>query len=186
MEDARLKKQQHEAKELRQQTGSGGVFSMPVIPKGTLTKSPQGETQIQIEDVTLGHKIAQDYNPSATVESSAAPMMPLPAMDAGGSIIGGGMLVGHTGEEVDRAKVVAGGKTTLEKITDMFRSGGRTGSNINVGSTVINLNVDKISSDVDLEKALAKAGDEFDRKLIFRLRNSLDDTGFRGISYLRG
>jgi hypothetical protein len=46
--------------------------------------------------------------------------------------------------------------------------------------------VDRIDSDIDLERALAKAGDEFDRKLMFKLRNLLDSGSLRGIGYLRG
>jgi hypothetical protein len=63
--------------------------------------------------------------------------------------------------------------------------GGRGGS-ITVGGTTINLHVDRIDSDIDLEKALAKAGDEFDRQLMFKLRNLLDSGSLRGIGYLRG
>ena len=54
-----------------------------------------------------------------------------------------------------------------------------------VGSTTININVDKISSDIDLKKALVKAGDEFDRQLMFKLRNLLDSGSLRGIGCLR-
>lgn len=61
-------------------------------------------------------------------------------------------------------------------------SGGQT---INISSP-ITVYVDKVNSDIDLEKALAKAGDEFDRKLLFRLRNRLDSASLRGIGYMRG
>jgi hypothetical protein len=105
----------------------------------------------------------------------------------GGQIEVTGSLIGHGGEEVNPAKVVVGGKTTLEKINDMFLGGAVSRQSIMFApNTTININVDKINSDVDLEKAIAKAGDEFDRKLLFRLRGALDSTSTRGIGYLRG
>ena len=105
----------------------------------------------------------------------------------GGQIEVTGLLIGHGGEEVNPAKVVVGGKTTLEKINDMFLGGAVSRQSIMFApNTTININVDKINSDVDLEKAIAKAGDEFDRKLLFRLRGALESTSMRGIGYLRG
>jgi len=105
----------------------------------------------------------------------------------GGQIEVTGSLIGHGGEEVNPAKVVVGGKTTLEKINDMFLGGAVSRQSIMFApNTTININVDKINSDVDLEKAIAKAGDEFDRKLLFRLRGALESTSMRGIGYLRG
>ena len=109
----------------------------------------------------------------------------LPSMDSGGSIIGSGALIGHSGEQIDNASVVADGDTTLARINRAFTTGGQGGS-ITVGDTTININVDRMDSDIDLERALAKAGDEFDRLLMFRLRNPLDSGSLRGIGYLRG
>jgi len=109
----------------------------------------------------------------------------LPSMDSGGSIIGSGALIGHGGEQIDNASVVADGDTTLARINRAFTTSGQGGS-ITVGGTTININVDKMSSDIDLEKALLKAGDEFDRQLMFKLRNLLDSNGLRGIGYMRG
>jgi hypothetical protein len=43
-----------------------------------------------------------------------------------------------------------------------------------------------MSSDIDLQKAISQAGDEFDRQLMFRLRNLLDSGSLRGIGYMRG
>jgi len=107
-----------------------------------------------------------------------------PSMDAGGSITGSGSIIGHAGEEVSPASAVVGAKTTLERMSEAAE-GGRGGS-ITVGDTIINLHVDRIDSDINLEKALAKAGDEFDRQLMFRLRNLLDSGSLRGIGYMRG
>jgi len=107
-----------------------------------------------------------------------------PSMDAGGTVTGSGSIIGHRGEEVSPASAVVGAKTTLESMTEAAE-GGQAGS-IAVGDTTININVDRIDSDIDLERALAKAGDEFDRQLMFRLRNLLDSGNLRGIGYLRG
>jgi hypothetical protein len=107
-----------------------------------------------------------------------------PSMDSGGTITGSGGIIGHAGEEVSSASAVVGAKTTLERMSEAAE-GGQAGS-ITVGDTIINLHVDRIDSDIDLEKALAKAGDEFDRQLMFKLRNLLDSGSLRGIGYLRG
>lgn len=107
-----------------------------------------------------------------------------PSMDSGGTITGSGGIIGHAGEEVSSASAVVGAKTTLERMSEAAE-GGRGGS-IAVGGTTININVDRIDSDIDLERALAKAGDEFDRQLMFKLRNLLDSGSLRGIGYLRG
>jgi hypothetical protein len=105
-------------------------------------------------------------------------------MASGGTITGSGSIIGHAGEEVSPASVVVGAKSTLERMSEAAE-GGRGGS-ITVGDTIINLHVDRIDSDIDLERALAKAGDEFDRLLMFKLRNLLDSGSLRGIGYLRG
>ena len=108
----------------------------------------------------------------------------VPSMASGGSIIGSGGIMGHSGEEISSASAVVGAKTTLERMSEAAE-GGQVGS-ITVGSTTININVDKMSSDIDLERALVRAGDEFDRQLMFKLRNLLDSGSLRGIGYMRG
>lgn len=108
----------------------------------------------------------------------------VPAMASGGTITGSGSIIGHAGEEVSPASAVVGAKTTLERMSEAAEGG--QGGSITVGGTIINLHVDRIDSDIDLEKALAKAGDEFDRLLMFKLRNLLDSGSLRGIGYLRG
>jgi len=102
----------------------------------------------------------------------------------GGFINTSGALIGHGGEEVAPARVVVGAKTVLERMSEAAEGG--QGGSITVGDTTININVDKMSSDIDLEKALLKAGDEFDRQLMFKLRNLLDSNGLRNIAYMRG
>ena len=108
-----------------------------------------------------------------------------PSMDVGGSITGSGSIIGHRGEEVSPASAVVGAKTTLESMTEAA-AGGQGGQNITIGGTTINIHVDKMSSDIDLQKAISQAGDEFDRQLMFRLRNLLDSGSLRGIGYMRG
>jgi hypothetical protein len=109
-----------------------------------------------------------------------------PKMARGGSIIGAGSLIGHGGEEVAPADVVVGGETTLEKINRMFQGGSPSSSQSVTIYAPVNLYVDRIDSRFDLEREMSKAGDEFDRKLAFRMRNIQDSTGMRGIGYLRG
>mgnify|MGYP002682525789 CR=1 FL=1 len=89
------------------------------------------------------------------------------------------------GEEVSPASAVVGAKTTLESMTEAA-AGSQGGQNITIGGTTIHIHVDKMSSDIDLQKAISQAGDEFDRQLMFRLRNLLDSGSLRGIGYLRG
>ena len=108
----------------------------------------------------------------------------VPAMASGGTITGSGSIIGHAGEEVSPASAVVGAKSTLERMSEAAEGG--QGGSITVGGTTININVDRMDSDIDLERALAKAGDEFDRQLMFRLRNLLDSGSLRGIGYLRG
>jgi hypothetical protein len=109
-----------------------------------------------------------------------------PSMDVGGSITGSGSIIGHSGEQIDNASVVADGDTTLARINKAFTASGQGGQSITIGSTTININVDKMNSDIDLQKAISQAGDEFDRQLMFRLRNLLDSGSLRGIGYMRG
>jgi hypothetical protein len=108
-----------------------------------------------------------------------------PSMDAGGTITGSGSIIGHRGEEVSPASAVVGAKTTLESMTEAA-AGSQGGQNITIGGTTIHIHVDKMSSDIDLQKAISQAGDEFDRQLMFRLRNLLDSGSLRGIGYMRG
>jgi hypothetical protein len=107
----------------------------------------------------------------------------IPKMAVGGTITGSGSIIGHAGEEVSPASAVVGAKSTLERMSEAAEGG--QGGSITVGGTTININVDRIDSDIDLERALAKAGDEFDRKLMFKLRNLLDSNGLRNIAYMR-
>ena len=51
-----------------------------------------------------------------------------PKMARGGSILGTGSLIGHGGEEMNPARVVQGGKTTLERINDLISGGSMRGS----------------------------------------------------------
>ena len=148
-------------------TGPGGI-EVRTKPADEITGSADVEGGLQMYGRTLWDRL---FGGS-------------PSMDSGGSIIGSGALIGHSGEQIDNASVVADGDTTLARINRAFTTGGQAGS-ITVGDTTININVDRIDSDIDLERALAKAGDEFDRQLMFRLRNLLDSNGLRNIAYMR-
>jgi hypothetical protein len=50
----------------------------------------------------------------------------------------------------------------------------------------VSVTIEKIEKDVDVDRLLSKIGEEFDDKLLFRVRNKLDNTSLRGIGYLRG
>jgi hypothetical protein len=111
------------------------------------------------------------------------------AMAEGGSIISGGLIRGHEGEEVSPANVVAGSKTTLERISDLFSGhmgGAAGGQSVSIQAPPVTINIARVEKDVDVDRIFEKASEEFDRKLLFRLRNSLDTLGLRGIGYLRG
>lgn len=106
----------------------------------------------------------------------------------GGQIQATGSLIGHGGEEVDPARVVVGGKTTLARINELFSGATSSmgGPSITVQAPPVNINIGRIEKDVDVDRLFAQAGEEFDRKLLFRLRNSLNSMGLRDIGYLRG
>lgn len=108
-----------------------------------------------------------------------------PSMASGGSIISSGMLTAHGGEEIAPARAVVGGKTTLERMTEAV--GGQGSGQINVSPhTEIHVHVDKVSSDVDMEKAIARASEQADRIMLFRLDEVLQAKSRRGIGYYRG
>ncbi len=112
-----------------------------------------------------------------------------PTMASGGQIKATGSLIGHRDEEMDPASVVAGGKTTLERINEMF-SGGDTyqgGQSITVHAPVsMAVKIEKVSSDMDIDHLISRIGNEGADKLLFALRNKLDNTSNRGIGYMRG
>jgi len=106
----------------------------------------------------------------------------------GGQIKATGSLIGHGGEEVSPADVTVGGKTTLEKINDIFSGGsisGQGGQPISISSP-ITVNVAKMDGKADVKALVAQLGEEFDDKLLFRIRNKLDNTSTRSIAYMRG
>ena len=148
-------------------TGPGGI-EVRTKPADEITGSADVEGGLQMYGRTLWDRL---FGGS-------------PSMDSGGTITGSGSIIGHAGEEVSPASAVVGAKTTLERMSEAAEGG--QGGSITVGGTTININVDRMDSDIDLERALAKAGDEFDRQLMFRLRNLLDSGSLRGIGYLRG
>jgi hypothetical protein len=110
------------------------------------------------------------------------------SMARGGQIQATGSLIGHGGEEMDPARVVVGGKTTLARINELFSTGKSSMGepSITVQAQPVNINIGRIEKDVDVDRLFDRAGEEFDRKLLFRLRNSLNGMGLRDIGYLRG
>lgn len=117
-----------------------------------------------------------------------APEWKAPKMARGGPILGTESIIGHGGEEMDPARVVQGGKTTLERINEMFSRGVAQGRQpISISAPVsVSVSVDKLSSDIDIDRLAARIGSEGADKLLFALRNKLENGNTRGIGYLRG
>ncbi|MFA5378342.1 MAG: hypothetical protein WC455_21490 [Dehalococcoidia bacterium] len=160
----------------------GGAGEAPPVDPSTPPVAPTAYIHV---DGTPGTMSAEVYKTLGADQQAAWK----PQMARGGQIRATGSLIGHGGEMIDNAATVETGKTTLSRINEIFAERGSQlvggGQSISI-SAPISIHVDKIDSSVDLETALAKAGDEFDRKLLFRLRNSLENGSTRGIGYLRG
>ena len=111
----------------------------------------------------------------------------LPKMARGGPIKASGSLIGHGGEEMDPARVVQGGKTTLERINDLISGGSMAGgaAPISVGSVSVDVHIDRIEKGSDVDGLLAKISDQAADRLLFALRNKLDNLSQRGIAYQR-
>lgn len=111
----------------------------------------------------------------------------LPGLAAGGSIKSTGGLIGHGGEEIDSAATVEKGETVLSRINALVGRGGGAGSghiiNVNLHQEI---NASAISSDVDINRLISRISDEGADRLIFALRNKLDNMSSRGIGYMRG
>lgn len=130
------------------------------------------------EDIAAAEKIWDD-----------AATKPQPKMSRGGQVKATGSLIGHGGEEMDPASVVAGGETTLQRINKMFS--GMSGSSMGSGQAIninapISIQVEKMDSNTDIQAVASKLGEEFDRRLLFRLRGDLDNLSRRSIGYDRG
>jgi hypothetical protein len=110
-----------------------------------------------------------------------------PKMAAGGPITTSGSIIGHGGEQITPASVVQGGKTTLERINEMVSGGSmaRGAAPISVGSVSVNVHIDRIEKGSDVDGLLAKISDQAADKLLFALRNKLDNLSQRGIAYQR-
>lgn len=114
----------------------------------------------------------------------------IPKMARGGPILGKGFLFGDEREEVDPANVVQGGETTLARINKLFSgmSGGSMAGGaapMSVGSVNVDIHIDKIEKGSDVDGLLAKISDQAADKLLFAMRNKLDNLGQRGIAYQR-
>ena len=89
--------------------------------------------------------------------------------------------------EMNPAQVVAGGKTTLERINEMISGGSMAGgaAPMSVGSVNVDIHIDKIEKGSYVDGLLAKISDQAADKLLFAMRNKLDNLGQRGIAYQR-
>jgi hypothetical protein len=137
-------------------------------------------TQAQI-DANIANPANQGYIPDF-----------VPGLDEGGQIKRSGSLIGHGGEEINPASVVVGGETTLARINKIFSGisggsvgGGAAASPVSVGSVNVDVHIDKIDSGSDIDSLISKMSDQAADKLLFALRNKLDNLGQRGIAYQR-
>lgn len=131
-------------------------------------------------DLLLGQDVVGTFATEA--EANAAK----PKMDRGGSINRTGSLIGHGGEEIDTAEVVAGGKTTLARITELFSNvSGSTGQQISIYAP-FSVTIDKVQKEADIDKVIAKISTDGADKLLFALRNKLDNGQNRGTGYYQG
>jgi len=165
-------------------SGTGGIET----PRQFYSTAPSKE--FGKFDVLKGSKVIATFDTEAEAKQHVASLStPAPAMARGGQIRATGSLIGHGGEEMDPARVVAGGKTTLARINEMF-SGGSPSSLASPAITIqappVHISIGRVEKDVDVDRLFERAGEEFDRKLLFRLRNSLNTMGLRDIGYMRG
>jgi hypothetical protein len=165
-------------------SGTGGIET----PRQFYSTAPSRE--FGKFDVLKGSTVIATYDTEAEAKQHVANLStPAPAMTAGGQIRATGSLIGHGGEEMDPARVVAGGKTTLARINEMFSGGSASplaSPTITIQAPPVNINIGRVEKDVDIDRLFKRAGEEFDRKLLFRLRNSLNTMGLRDIGYMRG
>lgn len=141
-----------------------------------------------VEDVSGGSMLGgwfEDVDQSTLPADIASQT---PAMAAGGQIRTAGSLIGHRGEEITPASVVAGGVTVLARLNEAISGrGGGVGSSVTVSAPVsVRVEVGQLSSDMDIERLAIRIGREAADKLVFGLRSSLDNTSNRGIAYMRG
>lgn len=151
-------------------TGPGGI-EVRTKPADEITGSADVEGGLQMYGRTLWDRL---FGGS-------------PSMDSGGSIIGSGALIGHGGEQIDNASVVADGDTTLSRINKMVASGGQGDAGTGISASAhITVNIGTVSKDVDIDRLIDRIGNEGADRLVFALRSRLDSTSSRGIAYLRG
>jgi len=112
-----------------------------------------------------------------------------PSLAIGGQIQATGSIIGHGGEEVDPAQVVAGGKTTLAQINELFSRGSdiRSEQANQVSASVnVQVSIGKVDSDMDIDRLAHRIGTEGAEKLLFAIRNRINTAGGRDIGYMRG
>lgn len=106
----------------------------------------------------------------------------LASADVGGQILSSGPLIGHEGEEIAPANVVRGAETMLEKYT---RYGTGNGSAVpQVASVNANIKVDigSVNNEADVDRLIT----QIRGRLLFDIRNDLENLQTRSIGYLRG
>jgi hypothetical protein len=162
-------------------------------------KNVMGDNGIQwTRDKNTGDIKAYDYEsglpianpgdiPEATQKAFDADPWVKPKMDRGGSIIGSGAIIGHKGEQVNPADVVLGGETTLEKINKMFSGAAGSGGGQTIHAPIsLTVVIEKVEKAVDVDQIISRIGNEGADKLLFALRNKMENGSTRGIGYLRG
>ncbi len=108
-------------------------------------------------------------------------------MAEGGSIIGSGAIIGHQGEQVNPADVVVGGETTLGKINRMFSGAPGPGGGQTIHAPIsLTVVIEKVEKTADIDQIISRIGNEGADKLLFALRNKMENGSTRGIGYLRG
>lgn len=153
-------------------------------------KTKEFEKAIDTDAGTLFVSVDQSTVPENVLATA-------PKMQVGGRVLSEGLIHAHPGEEVVPARVVSGARTVLEKLliesptVSAYLSGGHhvypgaQGVTINAPVTV-NVSVDSVSSNIDLERMAHRLGTEAADKLLFALRERLDNLYNRNIAYMRG
>jgi len=172
--------------------GKGDEIPVDVIdPTTGMGKQGDTTTSPGVPAGTDGLTTPRQFQAPEAPAGFEAPATPagFPQMARGGSIIGSGSIIGHGGEQVTPAAEVAiGEKTTLAKINEMFAgASGAGGQSVSISAPVtVHVTVDKVASDIDIDRLAARIGSEGADKLLFALRNKMDNGSTRGIGYLRG
>jgi hypothetical protein len=163
-------------------SGTGGLntprqFQAPLAPM-----TPNSIFSAGNEPQTFTLPTGATYKPTTAGDLLTGKM---PHLAAGGPILSSGSLVGHKGEEMDPARVVSGGKTTLARINELVGDG-QGGSQVVVHAPVSVSITAQLSGNMDIDRLATRIGSEGADKLLFALRNKLNSGQLRDIGYMRG